>query len=109
MFPLHMMVKEYVVATIEPGNDTYIFDTTTIEREIDIPIMEEPFSSRIFLAEHNFSINFITLLECDIKFHLRTIRFRDLGPLKSPDCFSFEIFVSCKKFLGVLVTWLTLY
>jgi len=102
VFPIRVTVEEYVAAGIVPENDSYVFDTTTIQRTIDIPVEEGPFSTHTFFDTHNFSINFVTLLEFSMKFSLKTIRFRDLGPLKSPDCFSFEIVVSIDR---IIVKW----
>lgn len=88
--PGQFCVEKYVNGVIFGFNESYVFDSETENKCINI-IPSENFSSEKYFSSNNFSISFDSLLEAHLKFALKTIRFRDLGPLKSPDCFRFDI------------------
>lgn len=94
-------VERYTSGVIFGFNESYAFDSTTEESCVTIPPEElgppQNFSSEAWLAGANASISFDSLLEAHLSFVLKTVRFRDLGPFKSPDCFQFDIDVSLGK------------
>ncbi|CAL8109821.1 unnamed protein product [Orchesella dallaii] len=93
--PMHFCQQKYINGVIYGFNESYIFDSETETKCIDIPAASlSPainFSSHNFFQDQNYSISFDNLLEAHLLFTLKTVRFRDLGPLKSPDCFRFDM------------------
>lgn len=86
-------MEHYKSGTIFGFNESYIFDSETQENCYNIQLnkTDEDFSSRQYFKEKNISISFSSLLEVQIKFGLKSIRFRDVGPLRNPDCFRFDV------------------
>ena len=94
IYPIQFCTEKYLKGIIFGFNESFVFDSNTESQCIDIPLTAQTeFSSRAFLNTNNSTLSFITLLQADLKFTLKTVRFQDLGPLKSPDCFDFDIVV----------------
>ncbi|ODN02679.1 Mucolipin-3 [Orchesella cincta] len=93
--PMHFCQQKYVNGVIFGFNESYVFDSETETKCIDITAasLSPPanFSSKQYFQDQNFTISFDNLLEAHLRFTLKTVRFRDLGPLKSPDCFRFDL------------------
>ncbi|ODM90942.1 Mucolipin-3 [Orchesella cincta] len=93
--PVQFCQTNYATGVIFGFNESYIFDSTTEKKCVDIPsaILDAAynFSSEKFFQDQNIPISFDSLLDAHVMFTLKTVRFRDLGPLKSPDCFQFDI------------------
>ncbi|CAL8068843.1 unnamed protein product [Orchesella dallaii] len=92
---LNFCQEKYDTGEIFGFNESYIFNGLTETECVEIPAdaMSPPknFSSQQFFQDQSYIISFQSLLEAHIRFTLKTVRFRDLGPLKSPDCFHFEV------------------
>jgi len=103
--PVRFCQEKYVNGIIFGFNESYIFDSATETKCLDImgSALNENFSSVQFFKENNFNISFDTMLEAHLQFGLKTVRFRDLGLLKSPDCFQFNVDVSLNKLTVVLI------
>ncbi len=100
--PLTFCVVAYSSGVIWGFNESYTFNSASLTTCHTIPPKDispsndplgkgPPFSSEAWLAENNASLSFDSLLEATLSFTLKTVRFRDLGPFKSPDCFQFDI------------------
>ncbi|ODM90454.1 Mucolipin-3 [Orchesella cincta] len=72
-------------------NKALEFNKGTNTSCINISGASPNFSSKEFFLNNNFTISFVNLLEAHLLFTLKTVRFRDLGPFKSPDCFRFDV------------------
>ena len=94
--PIHFCTDSYESAVIFGSNESYVFDSNTDENCVEIgpsDITSGNFSMEAFLAKNNASVSFSRLLEAELRFNLKTIRFHLYGPLKSPDCYRFNISV----------------
>ncbi|OXA38531.1 mucolipin-3 isoform X2 [Folsomia candida] len=93
--PMKLCIERYSNGVIFGFNESYVYDGLTENSCITLPpsviSTGEKFSLEEFLAKYNASISFDSLLEGHLTFVLKTVRFRDLGPFKSPDCFQFDI------------------
>lgn len=89
---MQFCVEKYVNGIIFGFNESYVFDSEIENKCIEIATSRN-FSSKNFFQTSNFTSEhfFDSLLEAHLLFTLKTVRFRDLGPLKSPDCYRFDI------------------
>lgn len=102
---MQFCVEKYVNGVIFGFNESYVFDSEIENKCIEIESAKN-FSSQKYFDAHNFTVSFDSLLEAHLLFTLKTVRFRDLGPLKSPDCYRFDIDVSYNfliQFVSLLI------
>ena len=99
---MEFCVEQYAMGVIFGFNESYAFDSEITQSCIKITVdalgsSKGSFSIKDYLAQHNFTISFEATIIVELKFSLKTIRFRDVGPLKSPDCFRFDIVVRIRS------------
>ncbi|XP_039298120.1 mucolipin-3 isoform X1 [Nilaparvata lugens] len=83
----------YKVGDIFPFNESYIFNSDIIESCLNVSITENitDFSSQKYMQMQNYTIAFPALIKADLRFSLKTVNYKNAGPMTPSECYQFDV------------------
>lgn len=90
---LVLCLDQYKQGIIYGFNESYVFDSQTVESCLNISRYEVGFqlNSKNFLTKNDLNISFSALVSARLMFSLKTINFKAASRITAPSCYKFDI------------------